>query len=73
MPSDVLRRDGRVTGRALLSFVCDRHNGGGELLQIVHVHIAEPSLLTDLSDLTYKYNGLCVPDVLLSVLYLPNK
>lgn len=72
MPSDVLRRDGRVTGRALLSFLHARHNGGG-LLQIVHVHVAEPSLLTDLGDLTYKYNGLCVPDVLLSVLYLPDK
>jgi len=73
MPSDVSGRNGRVTGTALQSSLSDRHNGGGEVSHIVHVRIAEPSLPTVLSDLSYKHSRLCAPAIFLSILYLPDK
>lgn len=73
MPSDVSRRDGRVTGRALQSSVSDRRNGGGEFSHMVHVRVVEPSFPTVLSDLSYKHSGLCAPAIFLSILYLPDK
>lgn len=70
MPSDVSRRDGRVTDKALQTSLSNRHKGRGEVLLMVHVHMAGSAPPTNTGDLSCNYSRLCASAILLPILDL---
>lgn len=67
MPLDVSRRGGRVTDRTLQASLSNRHKEGGEVLLLVHVHVAGSTPLTNTGDLSYKHSRLCASAILLPI------